>query len=440
MKKKALISLMKESVKSEKKSELKGSRKSKSKLLYKESANGFPKSSNEVDLACEKYTIKEYTINDDLSIDVDGSVNLKSQNLEYLPLKFNYVKGNFSCYYNKLLSLEGSPQTVDGNFNCFDNKLLSLKDGPQTVKGIFNCSYNELTTLEDSPQTVGRSFDCSNNDLIQLKGGPKKVNGNFDCSRNKLKSLEGGPEIVKKEFDCSNNDIISLKGGPKNVGTNFDCFSNELVSLKGSPQTINGDFNCGYNKLKTLEGAPKTVKGLFYVKENDLRSLDGLPKVGGEVVSDLKENKLRKLKSTNTNIMKKSKLVSLIKESVKSEKKSGLRENRRRGRNNMSWRKKSKMLRESLSKRIDPISMRLFLESIGIDPDDHMFSIAIEDGDMEETMLLLLDTASNGDEDNPFDGIFTKSDFIEAGKYAGIDPSIIDTLLDREYMRNLELG
>jgi len=65
---------------------------------------------------CEKYEIENYIINDDLSIDVDGAVDLYNKKLEYLPLKFNYVDGNFNCARNKLKTLEGSPKTISGYF------------------------------------------------------------------------------------------------------------------------------------------------------------------------------------------------------------------------------------------------------------------------------------------------------------------------------------
>ncbi len=58
----------------------------------------------------EKYNIKNYTINSDEYIDVDGNVDLRCKELENkLPLKFNKVNSHFSCSCNKLTTLEGSP-------------------------------------------------------------------------------------------------------------------------------------------------------------------------------------------------------------------------------------------------------------------------------------------------------------------------------------------
>ena len=72
---------------------------------------------------CKEYGIKNYTINGDGSIDVNGHVNLTHKGLTKLPLKFNHVSGNFYCGYNNLTSLEGSPKSVGGNFWCYNNNL-----------------------------------------------------------------------------------------------------------------------------------------------------------------------------------------------------------------------------------------------------------------------------------------------------------------------------
>ena len=163
--------------------------------IFESTSPNFPTTREEVIQVCEKYEIENYTINDDLSIGVDGSVYLEKKKLEYLPLKFNYVSGNFYCHHNKLKSLEGSPQTVEGDFKCSSNGLKSLESCPQTVGGRFNCYFNELVSLEGSPQTVDGDFDCSYNELETLEGGSQTVNGNFDCYSNELKDLEHFPEV-----------------------------------------------------------------------------------------------------------------------------------------------------------------------------------------------------------------------------------------------------
>ena len=98
-----------------------------------------------ISLICKQYDIKNYTINDDGSIDVDGNVDLYNKGLTELPLSFNKVNGYFDCSYNQLTSLKGSPRWVGSSFYC---------------------NYNRLTSLEFSPDYVGGDFRCIDNDLI----------------------------------------------------------------------------------------------------------------------------------------------------------------------------------------------------------------------------------------------------------------------------------
>ena len=142
--------------------------------IFESTSPNFPTTREGVIEVCEKYEIKNYTINDDLSIDVDGGVYLDERNLEYLPLKFNYVSGDFNCDQNELESLEGCPITVDGNFDCYRNKLI---------------------TLEGCPQTVDGDFYCFGNNLVSLEGCSEIINGTFNCCGNKLKDLEYFPEV-----------------------------------------------------------------------------------------------------------------------------------------------------------------------------------------------------------------------------------------------------
>ena len=52
---------------------------------------------------CEKYNIKNYKINPDNSIDVDGNVDLDRKYLTELPIRFNRVTGHFDCSRNDFL-------------------------------------------------------------------------------------------------------------------------------------------------------------------------------------------------------------------------------------------------------------------------------------------------------------------------------------------------
>ncbi len=85
------------------------------------------KSFNEIKNICQKYNIRDYTINSDESIDVNGCVDLDHLNYDKLPLKFNYINGYFCCDGNKLKSLQGAPKEVTDSFYCENNHLTSLR-------------------------------------------------------------------------------------------------------------------------------------------------------------------------------------------------------------------------------------------------------------------------------------------------------------------------
>ena len=88
----------------------------------------------DIEQICQKYRIKNYTINKDGSIDVYGEVDLTGKCSHKLPLKFNKIEEGFFCGKNSLISLEGCPKEVCGDFSCYNNNLTTLEYGPKIVK------------------------------------------------------------------------------------------------------------------------------------------------------------------------------------------------------------------------------------------------------------------------------------------------------------------
>ena len=157
----------------------------------------------------EKYNIKNYKINDDLTIDVNGNVDLYGYSESQLPdhIQFNEVNGYFNIGYSQIKTLKGCPKIVNGEFYCSGcSKLETLKGAPEIVKEDFYCSdCDSLTTLEGSPEIVDGGFYCSFCDL--------------------LKSLNGAPKQVKKYFYCLGCiNLESLKGAPKNCEIYSETF------------------------------------------------------------------------------------------------------------------------------------------------------------------------------------------------------------------------
>ena len=113
------------------------------------------KSKNEIQQWLDKMEIEDYTINEDLTVDVDGNVDLVKKGLTELPIQFGKVTGDFDCYSNNLESLKGSPKVVEGGFDCSHNQLTTLEGCPEIVEGWFYCEKNNLTSFEYLPLSVG---------------------------------------------------------------------------------------------------------------------------------------------------------------------------------------------------------------------------------------------------------------------------------------------
>lgn len=185
-----------------------------------------------IDIVCKKYSIKDYIINDDLSIDVNGDVHLANRSLEKIPLNFNIVKGNFIINNNKLLTLEGSPKSVGELFNCEYNKLKTLK-GYTNIHtadtGYLYCGYNPLLNI----------FDWEGNSEIYYEDTPinelvEKLMEKIPPGDNKLNQFEKELSDRLEEFNVIKDnrlDLISLNSLYDFYNLPFD--ENEFKNIKG---------------------------------------------------------------------------------------------------------------------------------------------------------------------------------------------------------------
>jgi len=115
----------------------------------------------------EKMYINSYMINDDMSIDLKGRIDIKKERvgiINILPefIKFNNVDGDFILAHNELTSLRGFPNMVTGYCTCGRNKVTSLIGSPEKC-GSFSCTGNLLTSLAGCPKEVAEHFWCEEN-------------------------------------------------------------------------------------------------------------------------------------------------------------------------------------------------------------------------------------------------------------------------------------
>jgi hypothetical protein len=172
--------------------------------LFKESVD----SEFKIHKICKEYNIKNYTINDDLSIDVDGKVDISNKDLKYLPLKFGRVSGSFYCDNNKLTSLEFCPYWVGGHFHCNDNKLTSLEFCPKFVNNrTFFCYNNRLITLKHLPDNLEYIY-FNNNKIWSFKGIPDSFRGELKCRLNPIEHIWNLFESSKDIEFLNDCDVI----------------------------------------------------------------------------------------------------------------------------------------------------------------------------------------------------------------------------------------
>jgi hypothetical protein len=151
---------------------------------------------DEIHIWCKRYNIVDYTISQDGSVDVQGTVHLHNKGLTHLPFKFGTINGDFNIGRNKLTNLINAPSIVDN----------------------FDASENMLTTLEGCPSKInGDLYLCNNDYLVSLYVGEYEVVAQHgielkDCNLpNALESAlaegadRGDPNEVEDE---NNNDIF----------------------------------------------------------------------------------------------------------------------------------------------------------------------------------------------------------------------------------------
>lgn len=122
----------------------------------------------EIHRICKSFEIKNYTINSDGSIDVNGNVELGVYKLDKIPLKFNNVSGYFNISYNNITSLEGCPKHIGGIFYCNNNKLTSLEHFPNKVVYDIMLINNPLESLEGFYGDYDKLY-CDNKDALIKK-------------------------------------------------------------------------------------------------------------------------------------------------------------------------------------------------------------------------------------------------------------------------------
>lgn len=229
--------------------------------IFESNNEQFLKTKEEIKKWLDEMRIKNYTISKNLKVDVDNDVDISIKRLEFIPVQFKHINGNFYCNNNKLTSLKGCPEEINGKFRCDDNQLTSLKFGPFIVEGHYECEHNKLTSLEGCPDLINGNFRCNNNKINTLKYCPLKIEGHFFLGDNELKNLEGCCPKIGDGFYLENNCLESLKGCPDVPDGTLILFDNNIKNLKDIE-------NCNIKKISISGNPVNDILDLYFT--NDL--------------------------------------------------------------------------------------------------------------------------------------------------------------------------
>lgn len=158
----------------------------------------------------DSMNIQNYTINDNLTVNVHGSVDISYKKLSYFPVQFNRIGGDFDCSHNELTSLKRFPKVVQGKLSCSYNEISYFFAHSMIVVRDFYCSNNGLLSLRNLPNIMN-SLDCSNNKLTSLIFCPKKINGDFFCYYNNLESFDHLPDFIGGVFEHDAIPALNIK-------------------------------------------------------------------------------------------------------------------------------------------------------------------------------------------------------------------------------------
>jgi len=216
----------------------------------------------------DECTSRSWSVGPDGRVNVQGHFDCSSQRLGgFKGVRFGRVSGYFSCYNNRLTTLEGAPKEVGGSFSCTGNRLTTLEGAPKVVGGDFWCNDNRLTTLEGAPESVGGGFYCRDNSLTTLEGAPESVGRDFWCNNNNLMTLDGAPETIGAEFS---SDLIEIPKGQWGISGWLKVLeegtpeAQKLIATLISPEALNKRLRESPERtmvaLKALWNSPEFAK------------------------------------------------------------------------------------------------------------------------------------------------------------------------------------
>jgi len=172
--------------------------------------------------------------------------------------------GNLYCYINLLDSLDVSQNTWLDKLNCSHNSLTSLRVNENTTLTDLNCSYNRLDSLNTTRLNQLVTLNCSYNSLVSLSlEKTNKSLAELNCSHNLLTSFDVKTDINLWNMDCSFNQLNSLDVSRNTKLLSLQCSTNQISELDLTNNTSLQMLYCDTNRLllSDLFAASQTATG-----------------------------------------------------------------------------------------------------------------------------------------------------------------------------------
>lgn len=175
----------------------------------------------------------EYKINDDLSVNINGNLDIIEDDSTHLfsrlPIKLNLVNGNLDCMEIGLETLENFPNRINGDFICSYNEITTLEFAPREITGRFMCHDNKITSLKNIS-----TYFTDNSDNIWIYNNPV-----FDLivlideqiTKTTMKELIERMEEFEVVKDGNKLDLISMNSVYDYYDVEFD--EDDFKNIKG---------------------------------------------------------------------------------------------------------------------------------------------------------------------------------------------------------------
>jgi hypothetical protein len=133
--------------------------------LYQPAPYEFLNTRKDVQAWLSQHNIKNYTIEDNLIVNVAGSVYFDGHELTHLPVKFGKVAGDFSCSGVGFTTCQGFPREVSYDVWVCNNKLTTIQYAPEKIGGSFYIWGNQITNLAQLTCEISEDLYCHTNPL-----------------------------------------------------------------------------------------------------------------------------------------------------------------------------------------------------------------------------------------------------------------------------------